>query len=55
MDKSLKRWKEKQQKKKKDKGDNSKNTNNINIPSKGTYTTIYRVVNIVSDLIDFLY
>ena len=41
--------------KKKNKDDNSKSTNNINIPSKDTYTIIYRIVNIVSDLIDSLY
>ena len=40
---------------KKNKDNNSENTNNANIPFKDTYTTIYRIANIVSDLINFLY
>ena len=42
-------------KRKKDKDNDFKNTNNTNIPSKGTYAIIYRIINIVSDLIDFFY
>ena len=36
-------------KKKINKDDNSGSTNNINISFKDAYTTIYRIVNIVSD------